>query len=125
MSNVTSTLLRIDPEPNAVVARIKLDPPATAAAGEGAVWLSHPLEDTVSRVDPRTNKVIATIHVGQSPAGIAVSPDAVWVANTLGAQRLPHRSGDEPGRGHDQSRARPRVLRRAHGRDRGGRMRSG
>ena len=83
MNNDTSTLLRIDPEQNAVVARIKVDPSEAAVAGEGALWLSHTHEDTVSRVDPETNEEIATIHVGQSPGGIAVSHGAVWVANGL------------------------------------------
>ena len=53
-------------------------------AGDGAVWLSYPSEDTVSRIDPVTNRVTATIHVGPQPSGIAVAPDAVWVANAGG-----------------------------------------
>jgi YVTN family beta-propeller protein len=81
MSNSQSTLMRIDPERNAVVARIKVAPPEAAAAGDGAVWLSNPSENTVSRVDPATNRVTATIHVGPQPKGIAVSPGAVWVVN--------------------------------------------
>src|SRR5690242_12118480 len=63
------------------VARIKVDPPEAAAAGDGAVWLSNPSYDTVTRVDPATNTVTATIAVGPQPEGIAVSPGAVWVAN--------------------------------------------
>ncbi len=59
-------------------------PPEAAAAGDGAVWLSHLSEDTVSRIDPATNKVSATIQVGPQPVGIAVSPGAVWVVNAGG-----------------------------------------
>jgi len=81
VSTIKSTLIRIDPARNAVVARIKVFPVEAAAAGDGAVWLTHPASDTVSRVDPATNKVTATIPVGPQPAGIAVSPGAVWVAN--------------------------------------------
>jgi YVTN family beta-propeller protein len=84
MSDATSTLMRIDPERNAVVRRIKVAPAESAAAGDGAVWLSHMVRNTVSRIDPGTNKVSATIHAGQYPEGIAVSPDAVWVANSGG-----------------------------------------
>jgi virginiamycin B lyase len=84
MSDVTSTLMRIDPNRNAIVARIKIAPGGDAAAGDGAVWLSHPAENTVSRIDPGTNKVSATIRVGPQPAGIAVSPNAVWVVNAGG-----------------------------------------
>ncbi len=76
--------MRIDPARNAVVARIKVYPPETVAAGDSAVWLSNPSDDTVTRIDPSTNKVAATIHVGPSPEGIAVSPGAVWVATAGG-----------------------------------------
>jgi YVTN family beta-propeller protein len=82
MSDAESTLMRIDPATNAVVARIKvLSPPESVAAGAGAVWLSDPSNDSVLRIDPATNKQTTTIHVGPHPAGIAVSPGAVWVAN--------------------------------------------
>ena len=81
MSDIESTLMRIDPTQNAIVARIKVSPPEAAAAGDGGVWLSYPLADKVSRIDPATNKVVATIHVGPQPVGIAVSPGAVWVVN--------------------------------------------
>jgi virginiamycin B lyase len=84
MSEADSTLMRIDPQRNAIVARIKVAAGGDAAAGNGAVWLSHPAENTVSRIDPGTNRVTATIRVGPQPAGIAVSPNAVWVANAGG-----------------------------------------
>jgi YVTN family beta-propeller protein len=84
VSSTRSSLMRIDPARNAVVAEIEVVPPEAVAAGEGAVWLSNPSEDTVSRVDPATNRVTATVHVGPQPEGIAVSPGAVWVANAGG-----------------------------------------
>jgi virginiamycin B lyase len=84
MSDVESTLMRIDPARNVVVARIKVSPPGAIAAGDGAVWLSYPSENTVSRIDPATNKVTARIGVGLQPDGIAVSPGAVWVADAGG-----------------------------------------
>src|SRR5207237_8418768 len=84
MSDIESMLRRIDPTRNAVVARTKVSPGEAAAAGDGAVWLSHSSEDTVSRIDPATNKVSATIHVGPQPTGLAVSPAAVWAADAGG-----------------------------------------
>jgi YVTN family beta-propeller protein len=84
MSDIKSTLIRIDPSRNVVVARIKVSPPESAAAGDGALWLAYPSQNTVLRIDPVTNKVTATIHVGPQPAGIALSPGAVWVANAGG-----------------------------------------
>jgi YVTN family beta-propeller protein len=76
--------MRIDPARNAVVARIKVSVPEAAAAGDGGVWLAYPGQDMVSRIDPATNKIRATIHVGPQPVGIAVSPGAVWVVNAGG-----------------------------------------
>jgi streptogramin lyase len=85
MSDVASTLMRIDPAKNAVVAKVRLDStPESVAAGAGAVWLSYPFENVVRRIDPRTNKVTATIHIGPQPEGIAAVPGAVWVANAGG-----------------------------------------
>jgi len=84
MSNAESTLMRIDPARNAVVARIKVSPPEVAAAGDGAVWLTYPTDDTVSRIDPATNKLTASIHVGPRPTGVAVAPGAVWIADDYG-----------------------------------------
>ena len=84
MSNWESTLMRIDPARNAVVARIKVSPPQAAAAGDGAVWLTDPSNDTLVRIDPATNKIAARIHIGPQSDGIAISPGAVWVANNGG-----------------------------------------
>lgn len=84
MSDPTSTLLRIDPARNAVVARIHIAPGEQAVAGEGAVWLTHPRQNTVSRIDPETNTVSATIPVPDQPSGVAVSPGAIWVADSGG-----------------------------------------
>ena len=84
MSDWESTLMRIDPARNAVVARIKVSPPQAAAAGDGAVWLTEPSNDTLVRIDPATNKVTTSIRVGPQSDGIAISPGAVWVANNGG-----------------------------------------
>ena len=84
MSNVQKTLFRIDPQTNAVVARIRAAPPEDVAAGAGGIWLSYPHEDMVKRVDPRTNKVTAAIRVEGQPLGISVGPGAVWVATSGG-----------------------------------------
>jgi YVTN family beta-propeller protein len=41
------------------------------------------VDDTVSRIDPTTNKVVETIPVGAGPTGIGYGVGAVWVANNL------------------------------------------
>jgi virginiamycin B lyase len=93
-SDSVSTVTRIDPERNAVVASLKIERrsacptfPAScgeAVAGNGAVWLSHPSDNTVSHIDPQTNSVIATISVGPQPVELAASPGAVWVSDDGG-----------------------------------------
>ena len=47
--------------------------------GAGAVWVANSGDGTVSRIDPSTNSVVATIRVGNSPLGIAVGAGYVWV----------------------------------------------
>jgi Repeat of unknown function (DUF6923) len=86
-------LLRIDPATDAIVATIPLPesewPEQNVAVGGGSVWvtvpspdtLRHPELDSLLRIDPTTNRIVARISVGHSPIGIAVTPSAVWTAN--------------------------------------------
>ena len=80
--------LRIDPRTNAVAATVLGAAPPSRGGYYGieisssAVWLSTSWEaNIVSRVDPSTNAIVARIGVGTDPEGIAVTADAVWVAN--------------------------------------------
>ena len=67
--------------PSPVVATIATDGFSySMAAGAGALWVAG--SDQVSRVDPATNSVAATIPMaatGAGPAGVAVGTGAVWV----------------------------------------------
>jgi YVTN family beta-propeller protein len=55
--------------------------PAGIAVASGGVWVSNELDDTVTRIDPRTNRAVATIGVGDGPIGVTATKDAIWVAN--------------------------------------------
>jgi YVTN family beta-propeller protein len=73
--------------------------PNAVAVGRGAVWVANRVvpppsgvlghlqviqpatPGTVTRIDPRTNAVTATISVGRYSNSIAVGAGAVWVAN--------------------------------------------
>jgi YVTN family beta-propeller protein len=44
------------------------------------VWVANTASGTVSRIDPVTNEVVATIKVGNAPSGITFGDDAVWVS---------------------------------------------
>jgi YVTN family beta-propeller protein len=56
------------------------DGPVAIAFGEGSVWVANANDHTISRIDPKTNDVTATIKLGNvTPRGIAVGEGKVWV----------------------------------------------
>ncbi len=59
---------RIDPRTGRVLQRIGVgNAPGPIEAGADAVWVGNTLDGTVSRIDPGTNAVSATIPVGDGP----------------------------------------------------------
>jgi DNA-binding beta-propeller fold protein YncE len=100
-------LMRIDPATNKIVATIALPdsewPESYVAIGDGAVWVtvaspsttSNPELDSLLRIDLATNSIVARIHVGHSPEGIAVTPSAIWTANHRSSwpSSAPHPNG--------------------------------
>ena len=64
----------------------------------GFVWVVNSQSNTVSRIDPRTNRVAgAPIAVGQNPIGITATKGALWVDQLRRRHRLP-RSTPRPDR---------------------------
>ncbi len=57
-----------------------VDLPSPAVAGANAVWVVN--KTSLSRYDPQTHHIEATIGVGLSPAGLAIGDGAVWVADS-------------------------------------------
>jgi len=56
--------------------------PHAVAADKTAVWVGITNIQSVVRIDPSTNHVVATIPTKTSPCGgIALQPDAVWVSS--------------------------------------------
>ena len=43
------------------------------------VWVTNPLDDTVSRIDPATNRVSRVIHMPAAPRDLAIGQGRVWV----------------------------------------------
>jgi len=79
---------RVDPASDTVIAHIPV--PGTGdyshiAVGEGSVWLTAPeirsdgSRGNLVRVDPDTNEIAATIHIGGPIEYIAAGEGAVWV----------------------------------------------
>jgi YVTN family beta-propeller protein len=88
----TRALRRIDPTSGRLLAWIRLPlPPAGLAVGAGTVWVEDRLAGALTQVDPVTNTVTGSLRVvGARPgelgtSGLAVSRDAVWVADPAGA----------------------------------------
>jgi virginiamycin B lyase len=52
--------------------------PTTVVIGQGAVWVANKLDNSVSRIDPKTNRVVVSIPVPDGVADLAVGRDAVW-----------------------------------------------
>jgi DNA-binding beta-propeller fold protein YncE len=59
--------------------------PSNVAVGEGGVWFLTTQDRTVSRIDPRTRKVVSTFEMEGIPSDIAVGAGSVWVG-TIGGR---------------------------------------
>jgi YVTN family beta-propeller protein len=44
------------------------------------VWVTNADDDTMSRLDARSNEVTATRDVGDQPTGVVVANGALWVS---------------------------------------------
>jgi ABC-type branched-subunit amino acid transport system substrate-binding protein/DNA-binding beta-propeller fold protein YncE len=62
-------------------------PPSNIAVGEGAVWALNTEDDTVSRIDPGSKRVVKTFESAGRPSDLAVGAGAVWVGNGGGRYR--------------------------------------
>jgi hypothetical protein len=85
-------LIRIDARTGQIIARIAARPiyfGSVVALGAGFVWTGNDDERyqhgaTVSKLDPRTNRVVGRSLVVGSPQSIAFGHGAVWVADHAG-----------------------------------------
>jgi virginiamycin B lyase len=69
-----------------MLARVHVgDGPAALGFAAGSLWVANSLDATVSRVDPATCAVTATIPVGSGPTALAAAGGSVWVANQYSA----------------------------------------
>lgn len=80
LSDTRSTLARIDPDQNAVVSELRLDPGCnTLTFGETALWVTCPAAKAVLRINPQTNLVEKRIEVSEQPTALALGENSVWV----------------------------------------------
>ena len=82
-----TTVLRIDPATNAIVARVEAGPqPGDGTVGaDGLVWVPLRGAAKVARIDPATNAVVDTIAVSGTPMLLNVAFGDVWVPDYRGS----------------------------------------
>jgi YVTN family beta-propeller protein len=81
-------VFRIDARTNRVSSMRVGEGPRSVAVTKTAVWASNRLSDTVSRIDPRRRRVVATIHVGDQPENAAVAGDGTVFVPNLGGDTV-------------------------------------
>ena len=77
-----STLARIDPATNQVIASIPLPSGSeNPLFADGAVWVSSYEHGQLLKVDPATAAVVATIPIGPKPRFLTAGAGSVWTLN--------------------------------------------
>ncbi len=75
-----TTLSRIDPIANTVVAEVRVEPGCNSIAfAESALWVTCPALNKVIRVDPRTNQAVKRIEVSAKPISVTAGEGSIWV----------------------------------------------
>jgi streptogramin lyase len=75
-----TTLARIDPEQNKVVAELRLPAACNSIAfGENSLWVTCPSETRLLRINPATNLVEKRIDVSAGARSVAFGASSVWV----------------------------------------------
>ena len=79
-----NSVAAVDPETGRVEAAVPIGGrPVAIAAGEGAVWVANPDQQTLVRIDPKS-RAVTSIGLGTRVADVAVGFGAVWVAGGNG-----------------------------------------
>jgi class 3 adenylate cyclase/streptogramin lyase len=78
-------VVKFDPDTGAIVRTIPLlnGDPTQVAFGLDSVWVTDMSDDSVFRIDPKTDLGSTIPHVGDGPEGIVAGPEGVWVANSI------------------------------------------
>jgi streptogramin lyase len=80
----------IDPNTNRLVGEIDLGfTSPLIAAGEGHVWIADPHGSGLTKIDPKTRKIVKrfSLEPGAIPTGIAVGEGSVWVGEIANRSR--------------------------------------
>ena len=72
------------------------DGPVDVAVGEDAVWVANQLARTLSRLDPESGDVVATIGLGNEPQRVAAGEGSVWVTVRAPEDKTSHPLSPRP-----------------------------
>ncbi len=77
-----STLIRVDPATNSVIAKIDLPSESEDPFfSDGFVWVTSFGHGALLKIDPATNTIAATIPVGPKPRFLTTGAGSVWTLN--------------------------------------------
>jgi len=78
--------VRIDPATRRVVASLPVPatPAELAAAPDGTVWVAEKERNTITRIDPATNRILDVTPAGRGAFALAVAHGDVWVTSFAG-----------------------------------------
>jgi ABC-type transport system substrate-binding protein/DNA-binding SARP family transcriptional activator len=83
-----SRIVRIDPASGRVEATVSVPDAGEVAFGDGAIWVASGDLGVLTKVDPRTGAVVATVRIGPWICCLAVGGGYVWAANDTGIWKL-------------------------------------
>jgi virginiamycin B lyase len=83
-TTATSRPATSTPAGGPLVTSIAMPSPGSVATGFGSLWVTNGPAQTVTRLDPRTNAVIATIPTPDPASAVGVGAGAIWVTSYPG-----------------------------------------
>jgi virginiamycin B lyase len=78
--------VRVDPTTRRVAAAVPVPgtPAGIAAAPDGTIWVAEKERNTITRIDPATNRVLDVSAAGRGALSIVVAAGDLWVTNFAG-----------------------------------------
>lgn len=80
LSDDKTTLSRLDPDQNAIVAELRLPAACNSLLfADSSLWVTCPTSNRLLRIDPKTNLVTQRIEIAGGPIAQVFAEGAVWV----------------------------------------------
>jgi DNA-binding beta-propeller fold protein YncE len=75
---------RIDPSTKRVTAKLAEPHPVGLVSAFGSIWVAVLDSGNVDRIDPRTGRIVARLHVSGTPVRLTLGFGSVWLNDDLG-----------------------------------------